>query len=79
MFARQHPAKAAGQSVIASLRDSKEKTDDVTALLKGLGNLWLAGVEIDWAGVHGGAARHRVPLPTYPFERQRYWVDPRNR
>ena len=31
---------------------------------------------LDWTGVHGNVPRRRVPLPTYPFERKRYWVDP---
>ncbi|HEX2642744.1 MAG TPA: amino acid adenylation domain-containing protein, partial [Thermoanaerobaculia bacterium] len=43
-------------------------------LLQTLGRLWLSGVEIDWAGFHGAERRRRVPLPAYPFERQRYWV-----
>ena len=40
-----------------------------------LGRLWLSGVEVDWAGFHGGERRRRVPLPAYPFERQRYWLE----
>ncbi|HEU4321543.1 MAG TPA: MupA/Atu3671 family FMN-dependent luciferase-like monooxygenase [Roseiflexaceae bacterium] len=39
-----------------------------------LAGLWLAGVELDWSA--GQAGRGRVPLPTYPFERQRFWVEP---
>jgi len=38
-----------------------------------LGTLWVAGVEVDWHGLHDGERRHRVPLPTYPFQRQSYW------
>src|SRR5262249_16848898 len=34
-----------------------------------------AGGIVDWAGFHGNEVRYRVPLPTYPFERQRYWID----
>jgi len=49
--------------------------DDVCALHKGIGQLWLHGAQIDWAGYHRDALRRRVPLPTYPFERQRYWVE----
>ena len=44
------------------------------ALLGALGRLWTAGVEIDWAAFRPGRGR-RVPLPTYPFERQRYWIE----
>ncbi|MEM7758017.1 MAG: SDR family NAD(P)-dependent oxidoreductase, partial [Cyanobacteria bacterium P01_A01_bin.40] len=45
-------------------------------LLKTLGQLWLAGVEVDWSGFYADEQRHRIPLPTYPFERQRYWIEP---
>ena len=45
-------------------------------LLNALGRLWLTGVEIDWSEFYTGEQRYRVPLPTYPFERQRYWVEP---
>jgi acyl transferase domain-containing protein len=44
-----------------------------------LGRLWLAGVEVDWErwdGAEPGERRRRVPLPTYPFQRERHWVDP---
>jgi acyl transferase domain-containing protein/SAM-dependent methyltransferase len=43
-------------------------------VLGALGEIWTAGVEIDWAAFRPGRGR-RVPLPTYPFERQRYWIE----
>uniref|UniRef100_UPI0025E0A326 type I polyketide synthase n=1 Tax=uncultured Sphingomonas sp. TaxID=158754 RepID=UPI0025E0A326 len=49
--------------------------DARTRLLHTLGRLWLAGVDVEWAGLHTGTARRRVALPTYPFERRRYWVE----
>ena len=45
-------------------------------MLKALGQLWLAGVEVDWDNYYGEEKRYRVPLPTYPFERKRYWIEP---
>ncbi|HLH61194.1 MAG TPA: SDR family NAD(P)-dependent oxidoreductase, partial [Ktedonobacteraceae bacterium] len=48
-------------------------------LLTTLGKLWLTGVTIDWHGFYAGESRHRLALPTYPFERQRYWIEPRRR
>ncbi|MPZ81182.1 MAG: SDR family NAD(P)-dependent oxidoreductase [Actinophytocola sp.] len=36
---------------------------------------WLSGVEIDWSTLHDGH-RRRVALPTYPFQRKRYWIEP---
>jgi len=40
-----------------------------------LSHRWLAGEDVDWSLLHAGANRRRVPLPTYPFEKQRYWVE----
>lgn len=60
-----------GANCVSSL---VEKQDDATAILMALGRLWTAGVRVDWDAFHG-APRRRVPLPAYPFERQRYWVD----
>ncbi|MGO9958820.1 MAG: beta-ketoacyl synthase N-terminal-like domain-containing protein [Solirubrobacteraceae bacterium] len=48
----------------------------LVALLDLAGRLWLAAVDIDWTGLHAGRRRRRVPLPTYPFERRRFWIDP---
>jgi acyl transferase domain-containing protein/acyl carrier protein len=45
-------------------------------LLAVLGRLWEAGATIDWTAFHGAGTRRRVPLPTYPFERRRYWIEP---
>jgi amino acid adenylation domain-containing protein len=75
-LARQHPARGEGHAVLSSLRHPKEDEADLPFLLDALGRLWLAGGEVDWAGFYAGETRRRVPLPTYPFERQRYWVEP---
>jgi thioesterase domain-containing protein/acyl carrier protein len=40
-----------------------------------LGKLWLGGVQIDWSKFYASEQRYRLPLPTYPFERQRYWIE----
>jgi acyl transferase domain-containing protein/acyl carrier protein len=48
---------------------------DQADLLLAVGRLWLAGVTIDWPRLSAGEQRLRVALPTYPFERQRCWVD----
>lgn len=49
---------------------------DMQSLLLALGQFWLRGVPVDWSGFYACESRLRVPLPTYPFERQRYWVAP---
>jgi acyl transferase domain-containing protein/enoyl-CoA hydratase/carnithine racemase/acyl carrier protein len=37
--------------------------------------LWAKGLELDWSLFHRGAAPRRIVLPTYPFARERYWID----
>jgi phthiocerol/phenolphthiocerol synthesis type-I polyketide synthase E len=74
----------AGRSVanrvaLASLPHASDAQPDRAFILSTLGNLWLAGIEPDWNGVHRNERRSRVPLPTYPFERQRYWHVPSRR
>ncbi|MBN3897495.1 MAG: acyltransferase domain-containing protein [Nostoc sp. NOS(2021)] len=71
----QHLLPEAKQVVLTCLRHPKEQQSDVSFLLQTLGRLWLFGVEIDWSGFYTHEQRHRLPLPTYPFERQRYWID----
>ncbi|HEX3554403.1 MAG TPA: beta-ketoacyl synthase N-terminal-like domain-containing protein [Thermoanaerobaculia bacterium] len=50
--------------------------EEAARLLDTLGRLWTAGARFDLAGLFAGERRRRVQLPTYPFERQRYWIDP---
>ena len=94
-LARQHPAKHAGQEIVASLKSEENlkpdlgspdlqakdlrskdlRSQDIRSMLEAVGRIWSAGGSVDWAGFHGNEARYRVSLPTYPFERQRYWID----
>jgi acyl transferase domain-containing protein len=46
------------------------------ALLHTLGKLWLLGVPNDWEGFYHNQRRYRLPLPTYPFDRERCWIEP---
>ncbi len=45
-------------------------------ILQSLGKLWTAGVSVDWPGFDRDYARGRVLLPTYPFQRKPYWLEP---
>ncbi|MFN6479644.1 SDR family NAD(P)-dependent oxidoreductase [Nostoc sp. DedQUE07] len=69
-FAKKHSEPIA----LSSLRHPQEKHSDVAFLMNTLGKLWLSGVNVDWSGFYIHERRHRLPLPTYPFERQRYWI-----
>ena len=55
---------------LPSLRPGQE---DWPQLLQSLSRLYVLGVRIDWAGFDKDCDRHKVLLPTYPFQRQRYW------
>jgi acyl transferase domain-containing protein len=66
----------ARQLVLSSARHPKEPTSDVAHLMETMARLWLGGVTVDWAKLPGDKRRRRVPLPTYPFERKRHWVEP---
>ncbi|MEE8586666.1 MAG: condensation domain-containing protein, partial [Acidobacteriota bacterium] len=82
-IALQHPQRASGQMAVFSLsppqdlgplRRSQKAEPEGEALMKALGRVWMAGAEVDWAALHG-EGRRRIALPSYPFERQRYWVE----
>ena len=72
---RQHPRRPAGLVEIATLRDRREEVSDQAFLLDALGRLWVAGVAPDWPAFGSGESRRRVPLPAYPFERRRYFIE----
>jgi len=75
-FARQNSNKKATQVVLNSMRHPKESFADDWFVLNALGRLWMAGVQIDSQALEGNEVRYRLPLPGYPFERQRLWVEP---
>ncbi|MEG4005579.1 SDR family oxidoreductase [Microcoleus sp. Pol11C1] len=68
--------QASERIVLSSLPHPKDKESDSGFSLNTLGKLWLAGVRVDWSGFYADEKRDRIPLPTYAFERQRYWIDP---
>ena len=71
--AMQH--KRTDQTILRTMRRPQEHDADLAVLLTTLGRLWLAGIQIDWVAFYATERRRRLPLPTYPFERQRYWVE----
>ncbi|WP_410477616.1 acyltransferase domain-containing protein [Nostoc sphaeroides] len=75
-LARQQAKDIKQQIAISSLGDNAENEAEWTALLKAVGQLWLAGVTINWSNFYQRETRQRISLPTYPFERQRFWIDP---
>ena len=57
------------------MRHPLQSRDDRDAFLLGLGQLWSAGVDVDWTARQGEHVQ-RVTLPGYAFARQRHWIDP---
>ncbi len=78
-FAQRLRDKDSGQMVHSSLRRAPDQGSEMAFLLHTLGQLWLAGIPVDWSGFSARERRQRIPLPTYPFERQRYWIAPQKR
>lgn len=76
---RQHAQPGVQINVFGSLRSPREETEDGAFCLDALAKLWLAGVVVDWQGFSAGERRRRISLPTYSFERDRYWPEPSTR
>ena len=72
----QMNADVAPGQVISSLRHPKQEIADDAYFLSVIGRLWASGVEADWAQIWGEARRNRVVLPTYQFQRARYFIEP---
>lgn len=77
-LASEHPARPPATRCVPSLpRVADAAVDDERrGLLNALGQLWLAGAPIAWGEVYSARHPGRVALPTYPFERERCWVEP---
>ena len=71
-LARFHTPKEAPP--LTTLPAAMDKQGDTEVVLGTLGHLWLQGVEVAWERVCE-PGRRKTPLPTYPFERKRYWID----
>ncbi|NEO44417.1 MAG: SDR family NAD(P)-dependent oxidoreductase, partial [Moorea sp. SIO4A3] len=53
----------------------RPEVDEWQQLLSSLGQLYVQGVKVDWVGFDRDYTRNKVALPTYPFQRQKYWVE----
>ena len=62
--------------IVQTLPAHHQVTTDLHQLLTALGLLWKEGVPIQWSSVYGCEKRRRISLPTYSFQKQRYWVEP---
>ncbi|WP_109607062.1 polyketide synthase [Mucilaginibacter oryzae] len=73
-LARQHTA---GKMISVISGFEKNGTlSEYYSLLKAVGQLWLNGIEADWEAMYTGQNRKRIDIPTYAFDRKRYWLEP---
>jgi amino acid adenylation domain-containing protein len=72
----QHPRRPAACRVFSPLRPPTVSSSELETVLTTLAHLWVAGVPIQWQALYAHEKRQRLPLPLYPFERQRYWIEP---
>ena len=73
--------------IVSTIPAAADAQGDDALLATELAKLWLTGVEINWSAYHGATAGGsaeaprpgpgRIPLPTYPFQHQDYWLDAR--
>jgi phthiocerol/phenolphthiocerol synthesis type-I polyketide synthase E len=73
--AARHTRWSAGHRAVRLMRHHAQNRSDHDTFLLALGQLWSAGVEVDWAPLSGCHRPRLVSLPGYPFERQKHWVE----
>jgi acyl transferase domain-containing protein/short-subunit dehydrogenase/acyl carrier protein len=72
-MARECLGEEQGKAVfIPTLREGRTEAE---AVVTAIGNAQVAGAKLDWGAFFEGTGAKRVPLPTYPFQRERYWLD----
>ncbi len=75
-LARQNFPGISEDYILSSLPHPHETQPDEAFIQNTLCRLWLAGVPVPWARLHADSKRRRISLPAYPFERQRFYVEP---
>ncbi len=73
-LAQQQIGRSRDRVCLATMPSPRARASESELLRTTLGRLWLAGAPVKFAEAYASERRLRVPLPTYPFERQRFWV-----
>ncbi len=73
----RHPKWSSGHRAVRLMRHQAQNRNDRDAFLLALGQLWSAGVDVDWTPLSGGQRPRLISLPGYPFARQKHWVEHR--
>ncbi|HEU5230789.1 MAG TPA: aminotransferase class III-fold pyridoxal phosphate-dependent enzyme [Ktedonobacteraceae bacterium] len=61
--------------IFSSVSSVSQEGSDLDGILQALGDVWRHGQPINWNNFYAQERRRRLPLPTYPFERQRFWIE----
>jgi acyl transferase domain-containing protein len=75
-IAKRQTVQAVEPLALPTLQRRQERRSSVETVLDTLGKLWVAGRQVDWSQFHSDRRSGRVPLPSYPFQRKRYWIEP---
>ncbi len=60
---------------LATMPGARDEQPSARFLMEALGKAWSAGMKVDWKNLYTNESRHRIPLPTYPFDEKRYWLE----
>ena len=75
-LSRMHPDKQKTHTIQPAFPHPKEDISDLQHVFGAVGKVWQAGLSIDWTLFYKNEYRRRIPLPTYPFEKQHCWIEP---
>ena len=77
-LARRNPARPSLTIVTHSLPGARDERTETETLWDAVAELWLEGYEPKWPALYTHERRHRLALPTYPFDRGRFWLGVRD-
>ncbi|WP_431784967.1 acyltransferase domain-containing protein, partial [Streptomyces chumphonensis] len=78
-----HPVLTMGVQAIVEAADAeaivvgtlRREEDESARFIASAAELWVRGVDVDWSAVYAGRSVRRVDLPTYAFQRERFWLE----
>jgi acyl transferase domain-containing protein len=71
-----HEQGGPGTKAFQSMPHPRESAGALRVALHTLGQLWTLGADVDFGKLHAPDSVRRIPLPTYPFEHRKFWIDP---
>lgn len=72
---KRHISQKSEHVILHSLPNAKDPVKSDAQIVRTLGVLWERGASVDWKEYNRDKRYTRIPLPTYPFARTRYWID----